>query len=374
MAESVDDELRELREKAYGPGGELTAAEAERLEELQARARGTAPARAASTELEAGHHDEAPAQASRTIDPPAAGSTVFREPESLDEPEEGTDTEPADTRAASAGLRGISKRRWFPFAAVAVALLLGFGAGFAVFGQSVVRSIALSIAVGAEQAALEEAGDYDPGSITPIGQSHGATVWNATRQDGEMQCVVITRDTSEANGCHPTDQIEENGFWLGTSLDIPETEGSPAGSLDVSLVRDVDGDITMVSRFWTADRWDWRAQYTASELAYIDRIESETGIPGETLQIVGYDDETPIWLEYTGMGTCILVAVIDGVDRACTQYADEDVTLEIAGPDGTVTRYQVTVSSSRGPLLTIERVPAPGVDTGIDDRTGDVEP
>ena len=371
MAESVDDELRELRAKAYGPGGELTAAEAERLEELQALARGTT-AHAASAEPDVGQ--DAPAHANLTIDPPAADSTVFRGPESLDDPEEGADVDPADAPVEPVGLRGILKHRWFPFAAVAVALLLGFGAGFAVFGQSVVRSIALSIAVGAEQAALEEAGDYDPGSIRPIGQSHGATVWNATRQDGEMQCVVITRDTSEANGCHPTDQIEENGFWLGTSLDIPETEGSPAGSLDVSLVEDVDGDITMVSRFWTADRWDWRAQYTESELAYIDRIESETGIPGETLQIVGYDDETPIWLEYTGMGTCILVAVIDGVDRACTQYADEDVTLEIAGPDGNVTRYQVTVSSSRGPLLTIERAPAPGADAGIDDRTGDVEP
>ncbi|MFB7250929.1 hypothetical protein [Microbacterium sp. NPDC056234] len=370
MTDSIDDgELRDLRAKAYGPGGELTDAEARRLDELQGSAR-----RAAAESSVTAAAEPVPDRHGDGIPPQPVDAAEVRTPDG----EPGTEPESGvagpDARPQPAGLRGLLKRRWFPVAAVGVALLVGVGIGFVAFGQDIVRSIALSLSVGAEQVELEADGDYDPGSITPIGQSHGVTIWHATRQDGEDRCVVLTIGDRVERTCIPSSQFGEQGAGLYASMNLPADDAGDASGLNVSVGQDIGGDLVVIANVWTPEMWDWRSQYTEDELAIIDRIERATGIGGEGLQIVGYDDDRPIWLEYTGTGKCVIVAVVDGVERACTQHADEDVTLEIADADRGVARYHVAISSSRGPTLTIERVPAQGIDVSIDDTTEDVEP
>lgn len=388
MTDGVDDgELRELRAKAYGPGGGLTDAEARRLAELEALVRGTTPAPTPPADSAAGDAavDDSASVPQRT-DPQgfrtAGGERLRTGPDAVDD-RDAVDLERAgeprgsgeSPGPAKTGLRGILKRRWFPYATAGLALLIGFGVGFAVFGQAVRQSVALSLAAGAERAELETEGAYDPGSITPLDQTHGATIWHATRQDGDTQCLLLTAGERSEGTCIPTEQFDEQGAGLYAAIALPADEQGDTSSLNVSVVRGLDGDldVTAQTMVWGLT-WDWRSQYTEDELSIIDRIERETGIGGESLQIVGYDGDRPIWLEYTDAGKCVIVAVVDGVERACTQHADEDVTLEVTEGDSGVTRYHVAIPSLRGPTLTIERVPAPGVDAEIDDRTGDVEP
>ncbi|HWV49346.1 MAG TPA: hypothetical protein VN035_07810, partial [Microbacterium sp.] len=271
----------------------------------------------------------------------------------------------------------IRTRRWFPYAAVGLVLLIGFGIGFVVFGQSVMRSIALSLAVGAEQVQLEAEGDYDPGSITPLGQSHGATIWHATRGEGKNHCLVITLEDRVEPVCVPGDQLNQPGGGLYASMDLPPDDDGGVSGLNVTVTRDIDGELAVVAQVWDSyDVWDWRAQYTEDELAIVDRIESETGVDGEFLQIVGYDGDRPVWQEFSSTRACVIVAVVGSVERACADEASAPAVLAIEHPDGTVTHYLVTTSDTRGPTLTIERIPAPApaLDAAIDDRTGDVEP
>lgn len=379
-------QLRELQRRAYAPGGALTDAEARRLEELQALARGVTPALTTPADTsEGGDAADGDAAAWQPFDPRISREVdqegLRFESEALDDRDidagdleragEGSGESPA---RAKVGLRGILKRRWFPYASVAFALLIGFCVGFAVFGQAAVQAVALSLAAGAEQAELETEGVYDPGSITPLDQVLGATIWHATRQDGDTQCLLLTAGDRSESTCIPTDQFDEQGAGLHAAIALPADEEGDTSSLNVGVVRGLDGELDVTAQRMTwALTWDWRSQYTEDELSIIDRIERETGIGGEALQIVGYDGDRPIWLEYIDSGKCVIVAVVDGVERACTQHADEDVTLEIAEGDGGVTRYHVAIPNLRGPTLTIERVPAPVLDPGIDDRTGDVE-
>lgn len=412
MRDEVDDgELRELRAKAYGPDGELTDAEARRLQELQALVRGAATERAASTAATAvpaadrrnaaGERRGVPSPSGASRDDDAVHSagvgrggnadadvdmSGVRDPRHAAAATSDAGSEDAlagsDTDdAASTGLagqdsrRGIRTRRWFPYAAVGLVLLIGFGIGFVVFGQSVMRSIALSLAVGAEQVQLEAEGDYDPGSITPLGQSHGATVWHATRGEGKNHCLVITLEDRVEPACVPGDQLNQPGGGLYASMDLPPDDDGGVSGLNVTVTRDIDGELAVVAQVWDSyDVWDWRAQYTEDELAIVDRIESETGVAGEFLQIVGYDGDRPVWQEFSSTRACVIVAVVGSVERACADEASAPAVLEIANPDGTSTRYHVTTSDTRGPTLTIERGSAPGADAAIDDRTGDVEP
>ncbi|WP_460797164.1 hypothetical protein [Microbacterium sp. GXF0217] len=393
MTDGVDDdELRDLRAKAYGPGGRLTDAEARRLQELEALVRGTGAERPGGADANAVPlPDGRPAGGDAPDSLPSGGAPVpaGARAEGIAWTADSAGDAGSDDRAAAAeaaeadatapaedgARRGIRTRRWFPYAAVGLVLLIGFGIGFVVFGQSVLRSVALSLAVGAEQVALEADGDYDPGSITPLGQSHGATIWRATRDEGEEQCLLLTLDEQSESNCVPSEQFGQQNGGLYASLNMSAGEGDDASELSVSVVRDIHGDLVVVAQVYDPNEsWDWRSQYTEEELAIVDRIESETGISGESLQLVGYDGDRPVWQDYSGSSACVIVAVVGSVERACADDANATVVLEIANPDGTVTGYRVTMSDRRGPMLTIERESSAGTDAAIDDKTGDVEP
>ncbi|WP_243230542.1 hypothetical protein [Microbacterium sp. CIAB417] len=361
-------ELRELQRKAYAPGAEPSDADAARLRALEER-RVAPPAPADSSR---GGDDEGSAVAESPVDGAAspgaapahaAGGTG----------EEVDRAKPAEHEAHAPEEQAARPRwrRWVPYAAIGLALLVGFGVGFAVFGQTVVRSIALSLAVGAEQAELEASDDYDPGSITAVGQAHGVTIWHATRGEGAEQCVIVTHDAGRDGGCATSAEFEDRSSGLYASV-ILSGDGDEAGAqLSVSLARTVDGELAVIAEVWTQDMWDWRSQYTEDELAILERIERETGVDGGVLQIVGYDDTTPVWLEYSGVGVCAIV-VAEDVERACADDPAAPVVLEVRAADGGVTAYHVSESSMRGPVLTIERTPAV-VDVTIDDTTGDVD-
>ena len=383
MTEADAAELDELRAKAYGPDGAISDAEAQRLVELQALARGTRI-----------HATETPPTADAGTDPDAAdGAATAMQSSAPETSESSTEDErlheesnvteadgdsaaEPDAVARPAGARGIITRRWFPYAALGFALLLGFGVGFAVFGQEVLRSVALSLSVGGEQAELEAKGEYDPGSITPLEQVREATIWHATRGDGETQCVLVTVEDRHERACTPTVEFDEHGAGVFAGISLPADEGSEADGLNVNVIRALDGDLDVQVQIWTPGMWDWRSRYTEAELTVIDRIERETDVAGESLELIGYDGDQPIWVEYTGAGACIVAVLMDAVERACADHPKdpETATLEIEDGDGWVTTYRVSAHDPHPASLTIERIPAPGSDGAGDDTTGDIEP
>ncbi|MGF6823940.1 hypothetical protein M2317_002865 [Microbacterium sp. ZKA21] len=365
-------ELRELHRRAYAPGGSLSAADAARLHNLEDK---RVAAAMSPEKAQAGDTAAVGGSAGDAVDSGASGDAgptddVDRSAGLAVEVTDGADsTDPVGRH----GRRGILTRRWFPYAAVGLVLLLGFGIGFVVFGQSIIRSMALSLAVGAEQVRLEAEADFDPGSITALGQAHGATIWHATRDEGENQCLLLTIDERNESACVPNDQFDQLGGGLYASMSLPADDDGDVSGLNVTVVRDVDGRLAVVAQVWSPDEmWDWRSQYSEDELAIIDRIESETGVGGEFLQIVGYDDDRPVWQEFSGPSGCVIVATVGSVERACAEDASAPIVLEVVGPDGTATRYHVTASDTRGPMLTIERVTAAAPDGVIDDTTGEV--
>lgn len=380
MTEADAVELDELRAKAYGPRGGLTDAEARRLEELQALTRETtqrAPRVRSTADASTDSGADRDALLREPSDPEGSGTSGEDEPLPAESDLVETDSDSAaepDARARPAGLRGILDRRWFPYAAVGFALVLGFGVGFAVFGQEVVRSVALSLSVAAEQTELEARGEYDPGSIRPLDRVREATIWHATRDDGERQCVIVTVEERFERACVPADQFDEHRASLYAGISLPAEEESEADGLNVNVVRASDGDLDVHVQIWTPGMWDWRSHYTEDELGIIERIEDETGVAGESLELIGYDGDRPIWVEYTGAGACI-IAVVDAVERACSDHPKDPETamLQIAD-DGWITIYRVSAHDLRPASLTIERAPVPGVDGTIDDTTGDIEP
>ncbi|MGF6823939.1 hypothetical protein M2317_002864 [Microbacterium sp. ZKA21] len=376
MTDADAAELDELRAKAYGPDGELTDAQARRLDELQERARGAAPTVDASTDP--GAVDAAAAvlqpSAPETSETSAEGERLRAESNLAES--DGDAAAEQDVLAHAAGVRGIVARRWFPYAAVGIALLLGFGVGFAVFGQEVLRSVALSLSVGAERAELEARGEYDPGSITPLEQVREATIWHVTRDDGDTQCVLVTVEDRRERACTSTDQFDNHGAGLYAGISLPADVESESSGLNVNVVRALDGDLDVAVQLWTPGMWEWRSQYTEDELATLDRIERETGISGESVELIGYDGDRPIWVEYLSTGTCIIAALDVTVERACADHPNdpETATLEVDVGDGWVTTYRLSAHDVRPLTLTIERIPAMGPDGAGDETTGDIEP
>lgn len=379
-------ELRDLQRRAYGPGGGLPAQDAARLRELETqRVASDRRGRTAVPSAESRPPSLAALRHSDSLRSPAA---LRLAPRSLSEDRsdetKGAQDPPVEAREpdeapSPRGIRALLRRTWVPYAAAGLALVAGFGIGFAVFDREAVPSIALSGADAATQAELEESGAYDAGSIVPIAEEHGALIWRATQEEGARRCLIAASEVQTTNTCLTEAEYEQSGSVLSVSVELPDGGDEEYDYLNIALVRAIDGRLAVVAQPWSDGGWDWRSQYTEDELAVIDRLEAE-GYDGETLQLVGYDGETPVWWEYRGDEECVIVSSPEGTEEACGEAGGGPVVLELPDPGGMVTGYAVTSSTVRGPVLTIYRGAGSVlfdvesgeiVEVDIDDRTGD---
>ncbi|MGF2948826.1 hypothetical protein [Microbacterium alcoholitolerans] len=341
---------RELQRRAYAPGGGLTDAEAEELRALCTP--DVVPAPVGSV-----NPSESPSEgpAEERADPvpnesPGVSEDPAPDPDTTDPAPDPTN--PADSRPT---------RRWLAPLAAAVALLLGFGAGWLAFG----RDDGLSMT--AEQrdtwVQLEGANDYDSGSVELIGAQYGVDAWHATKQEGAHECLVLTggERRPQAN-CLRADR-ERNPYDLQMSTSL-EKDGDTI-SIWAMLTEDAKGDaVVIMQRQNTSEGWDWRSAYSEEELPIAEFLDA-SGYDGNSLQLLGYDGDLPVWLHQYDR-TCLIVAsATELIAEACGEL-DATANIDLALP-GSI--YSVRWTDMRGPSLTIIRDAAV---TSIDDRTGEV--
>lgn len=97
----------------------------------------------------------------------------------------------------------------------AALVAVGVVAGWALFAPHP-QSIPLSAAQ-QERAAELAAGPFDAGSVRAVAQTEGALAWYATKDDGELRCLVFDVGEESSTGCLPTQQMEEG---LTSSLPV----------------------------------------------------------------------------------------------------------------------------------------------------------
>ncbi|MDT0156425.1 hypothetical protein Q9R19_02180 [Microbacterium sp. ARD32] len=211
--------------------------------------------------------------------------------------------------------------------------------------------------------ALEASGDYDPGSVHLLGSRYGVDAWEVTRSNGRQQCILITRGSSlddddagsptagcaapEADGASPDEGDESDSI----QANLAYTEDGVDYIAWANRIDDVNGDSVVLLRRNDANAgWDWRSQYTDAELELVDQLEG-AGLDGETLRIIAYDGDLPVWTGFSDTGQCVAI-VKDGVASHCGELTPESAPLELQ-VDSTV--YELRVGYERGDSLTIYR-------------------
>ncbi|HWK76623.1 hypothetical protein [Microbacterium sp.] len=354
-------ELRMLRAKAYGPGGDLSADELARLQELEGRLR---PSAATSPPpLNDPHEDDSPEDDPQedlfgSLSEERSSETTLRQAQ---EPR----AEHAERAEASTQAPAAARRRWPVLAAsIAGILAIGFGIGWAIWGWDA-RSFALTAAHGDQRAELEK--QYDPGTVVAMAEQHGAVVWRAERSNGAETCVIITLSDRTSSGCTTYEELEKNGWWPSTSITVPDGQENAGRSLSAAVLRTVDGELVPYIQLQSTDDWDWESQYSEAELAQLRQIEA-AGYRPENLSIIGSDGDTNIWYDWAGQGLCIIAIIDDQVMDDCAEDVGADVALSTT-VDGVPTDYILSQTEMRGPQFTVVRHPAP---TTVDSETGDV--
>lgn len=357
---------RELQRRAFAPGGGLTDAEAAELRELSAPV--------VTPEPEPDEPATARAEDALPVRGPADASFTAGPADAL--PVQG----PAGPEAA----KSLADRRRpgipiLVFSAI-VAVLLGVGAGWLAFGRGA-SAAPMSDAQRATLVQLDSSDEFDPGSIVLTGAKHDVEAWYATKEAGESECLVLIAAGATAASAENQQTVcqktgEANTFGLQANLDVT-AEGERA-VIWALLLEDVDGErATIIQREVMADdgAYDWREQYSGRELEIAEFLDA-SGHDGNELQLIGWDDTTPIWMTFDGVEFCMLVAEPTTViAEGCASFdSATGGRLDLGTDDGV---YQLNLTRDVEPTLTIIRTPDSivcDVDSGycgIDDKTGE---
>ncbi len=378
--ETEPAELRALRQKAYGRDGVLTDAESQRLRELE-HAHRSSPA---SGRVVA-EPDESVMVQPAGPDP----SVVLAEnqppvPVATPEPSE------SDAPALPATLRGSLRRHAAAlFAATAILLAIGVGAGWALFAP---RDASIPLTDEQQQRRAELAAAlFDPASIRAIAQKDEALVWYATQGGGEKLCLILDVGTQSQTDCISSNQA---GVGLSASLPAPPEAAGEQGSVNseavaASLVFSTTGEPLVAIR-----RWSMTSSFLGSfEDAERDRAEALIEEGYELgLSLVGSFRGAPVWLadRVGGQGAterCMIVDATDAVSCAPFESALQSglgaqiVDADPAGAATVISVIHVLFTTQQTPYLTITEAPVTGVAPGdfvvVDAPPGDpirVEP
>jgi len=241
-----------------------------------------------------------------------------------------------------------------------VAVLLGVGIGWLGFGRAT-GGHAMTDAQRATLVQLDSSNEFDPGSIEFVGAKHGVEAWYATKDLDENECLVLVADETAAGAedaqttaCQKTGASDT--FGLQTNLEL--TVDGERVMIWAVLLDDTDGDrVTVIQREVLADAgtYDWRSQYSGPELDIAEFLDA-SGYDGDSLQLIGWDDTTPVWMTFDGSEVCMLVAEPTAlIGEACAEF-DSAVgsRIEMSTARGV---YQLNLTQNVDPRLTIIRTP-----------------
>lgn len=384
-------ELRALQARAYGRGGALSAAEAERLQQLQDAAR-SAVAQARVSEdttpssgpeptsdealsgkaspVETPSESETGTDATESASPAASPSTPVGEdadpePTALDAGEPRDSASGATDAALSPARRALSTLRAHGRAATILtgaALAVGLGVGWAVFSPPS-DDITLTAAQQDRQRELVDDGDYDPGSVRAVGKKDDALAWYGTKDDGELRCLTLDAGDLTDTQCQPFDDgdtVRLQAFVWTQPVAAEERGSSEQENVVASLQLSTSGE-PMVS----IERW-------SSSSAFLDQFSGDERTRAQelydegynlNLSIVGTFRDEPVWVadSYTDRVEPETCLIVDGAQAqtSCgpTDALGSDGLSVVIADEGASRADVVTLArtSSGVPYLTIER-------------------
>lgn len=345
-------ELRSLQARAYGRDASLTEVETLRLHELERR-RVEPAAVAADPPVDGPVEPETAAtgQRSRTVEAPV----------SMDDDSTTSSTDADDRRDSGRSPATSSLRtRWLPLgAAVATLVLVGIGLGWALFGRSGATAVALSPQQQEWQSALVAGGDYDRGSLRALAVEEGAVIWVATKDDAEITCLLVATSPSALPSCERTETVDRIGLFGAVTL---ESKAQTRRELNVQMMFTASGEPAVaahVTEFGpgTTNGMTWA---NVDEAERATRI-AEQGFQINSLWIVGYDGDVPVWTgaELDGSQTCL---IYDGSDDAFPRVCADALTMQeqsatlvlnvVDEASGEVVRLELpTASNGRSSLM-----------------------
>lgn len=321
LQESESAELRALQARAYGRDGGLTEDDAARLRELESvrvepavtvRAAVAAGSGADAVDVPRSAEDSPPPHAEAPVSEPPSGN-------------------PADERAGgqqpleAMGLRAAIRQHWkTAIAASAALLVIGLGAGWALFGQSG-DAVALTSEQQQRRAELQAEGGFDPGSLRAIGQDADVLLWYATKEDGETVCITLDAAGKSADQCQPAADLDSgNSIGLSASVTAPgEGEESPE-EIWASAARAMNGEVVGIIQRWRSDQNSWLSQFQGDERERAEQLVEE-GFEEYSFSVVGYFRDAPVWraqrFENDVIQDCLIVDAVESVD--CRVSGDE---------------------------------------------------
>ena len=362
LSDRETDERRGLQKAAYAPGGGLSGTDAARLTELEAK------------RVSAG--DPIAEQRSIAEHPPPAETAVLAE---SDERTGVTD----DPSAAGTVIRAMTKRHWIPYIAAISALVVGAGIGWL---ASDLSHAPASIAVTPEQRARGESlpGEgYDVGSIRPLAERAGVIAWYHTADAGERTCLILDDGEDETTTCAFTEIVRSEPLFGAHQSPVDDeaigyTYGTLIFTLDDRPAVQLDG---YESRAAVDDQFSSEVERSIAERLVDDEFLLDS------LMVVGYRDEVPVWTgsrkpdEY-----CLIYAPTGGAPKAeCIdpRETEQDMILEVSEGEGDslglVVFELIRPLEDVSPYLVITEQPlnttviewSDGQIIDVDDKTGD---
>jgi hypothetical protein len=242
-------------------------------------------------------------------------------------------------------------------------LLIGLGAGWLLFGR------ASGPAMDAKQqrawSKFEASGKYDAGSIRMLGEQYGITAWYATQDGAKTECIMLTPSKQVSIGCLPADRDKNGGpgirLPLSTQVEFGDDDGTVVSGV---ILSDVNGAPTAMLQKWgmSTQESEWTDAYQDDELVIAKSIVNEAGIEGSSLQIIGYNGDTPIWLSID-QAYCLYAADLGGIIQQTCDPDPANVVLTLPNVS-----YGVR-ETSQGAQLTTLAVHGSTVDGAADQKT-----
>lgn len=321
-------ELQALQARAYGRAGALSEAEAARLRELEAgRTRRAEPPAPTAAEPRSAHTD------------PAASSVVEGDGASVSEEAIATGTTRVDS--ALAALR----QHWRLAVAIAAAFaVVGVVLGWLIFADRGPAPMQLTAQQEEWQSAIVASGGFDPGSVRAMTQEEGVVIWFATKNESADVCLVLGHEDVTAPACTTREQARILG--VNATLTKP-VEQNQNYDVQAQMFLTQDGEPAVITRSYITSPQSSSMFASPEEAEAATTLAEQTGLDRRTIQVVGYDDQVPIWtgidastqrycLVYDGSMPDPPMACDDGLMLA---DADRTLVLDFAD-DGATTRYE----------------------------------
>lgn len=393
------EELRALQAKAYRRGGALTAAESQRLDELETVRRSAAvpipppagpeagesvPPPSAAPDLvraEAAPHPAAPDAAAPDAAAPDPAAPIAEESASGESP------------ASPETPLGVMRRHAGAVAAASALLLaIGLGAGWALFAP---RPAGIPLDAAQQQRRAELAAEvFDPGSVRAIAQQADALAWFATQDGGGLLCLVLDTGALSQTECAAADAME---YGLSAVLAVPREDAEQ----DALFGDGFDGETVYATLFLSTtgepmagiQRWTATSSMTAPFEGEEHERAEELVDEGYSLalSVVGNHRGEPVWLgdRLSAQGATERCMIVDATETVvCASFGSAlseglGVQTVDVGEDGagTASMLDLRFTRQQTPYLTITESPvsevAPGDSVVVQAPPGDpieVEP